>query len=132
MLREQRRRFEAEMQLIELRQQREEQEIAEMTEALGKSHVSAGHQSEPTTPPLPTRTAHPNRYSASAMLPPPGLRSQIGPSSQVTSPPPRVYQSQVTPTKLPSKSVPGSRRNSDDMEPEEQFEEEVHPHRSAA
>ncbi len=52
-LREQKRRFEAEMQILDLQQRREEQELAQMQEDLGRenSASTSGHHSEPTTPP---------------------------------------------------------------------------------
>jgi hypothetical protein len=53
-LREEKRQFEAEMQLLDLQQRREEQELAQLQEDLGRANsnnVTASHRSEPTTPP---------------------------------------------------------------------------------
>lgn len=85
----------------------------------------AGHQSEPTTPPeyhqngFSTRS---NRLSLASLTSPPSVTSMAGPranrsSSQVATSPFNASSSQ-----LPSMSVPGSRRNSDEDE-EDQYEE---------
>ncbi|KAI9671133.1 MAG: hypothetical protein M1817_003640 [Caeruleum heppii] len=138
MLKEQRRRFEAEMQLIDLHQRREEQEILQMAEALGHVNMAAGHQSEPTTPPeyrdtgFPSALSRPNRFSASSLMSP-SIATRAGRSgSQLTSPPSALIQTLPAASKIPSKSVPGSRRNSDEDEPESAHVEENTPQRSAA
>ena len=87
-------------------------------------NFSPGHQSEPATPPeykdaryssgYPNR----NRFSSSSLTSPPGLNKRLSRSgSQVTSPPsesnqPQEYETEAD--KLPSKSVPSSRRGSSD------------------
>ncbi|KAA8573651.1 hypothetical protein MFRU_001g03850 [Monilinia fructicola] len=142
-LREQKRRFEAEMQLLDLQQRREEQELQQMQEDLGRSNNNnnnAGHQSEPTTPPeyretpsgFPSAFSRPNRYSTSSITSPPGLYNRPGRSgSQLTSPQSGIMQSRlVIDDKLPSKSVPGSRRNSDEDEKEEAVRQDPTSHRS--
>ncbi|KAG9233476.1 armadillo-type protein [Amylocarpus encephaloides] len=139
-LREQKRRFEAEMQLLDLQQRREEQELAQMQEDLGRSkNPNAGHQSEPTTPPeyresssgFPSVFSRPNRYSASSLTSPPGLYNRPGRSgSQLTSPQSAILPSRMMEDKLPSKSVPGSRRNSDEDEKEEAVRQDPTSHRS--
>ncbi|KAF4634360.1 hypothetical protein G7Y89_g3754 [Cudoniella acicularis] len=139
-LREQKRRFEAEMQLLDLQQRREEQELAQMQEDLGRSNNSnTGHQSEPTTPPeyretssgFPSVFSRPNRYSTSSLTSPPGLYNRPGRSgSQLTSPQSGILQSRTMEDKLPSKSVPGSRRNSDEDEKEEAVRQDPTSHRS--
>jgi len=140
-LREQKRRFEAEMQLLDLQQRREEQELAQMQEDLGRSNnTTAGHQSEPTTPPeyrestsgFPSVFSRPNRYSTSSLTSPPGLYNRPGRSgSQLTSPQSGIIQSRLMmDDKLPSKSVPGSRRNSDEDEKEEAVRQDPTSHRS--
>ncbi|KAM3078180.1 hypothetical protein ACMFMG_002523 [Clarireedia jacksonii] len=124
-LREQKRRFEAEMQLLDLQQRREEQELAQMQEDLGRANSNnnnnAGHQSEPTTPPeyresssgFPSAFSRPNRYSTSSLTSPPGLYNRPGRSgSQLTSP-----QS-------------GTRRNSDEDEKEEAVKQDPTSYRS--
>ncbi|KAI9815703.1 MAG: hypothetical protein M1827_002099 [Pycnora praestabilis] len=143
MLKEQRRRFEAEMQLIDLQQRREEQEILQMAEDLGRVNTSGGHQSEPTTPPeyresgFPSAFSRPNRFSSSSLTsPPPGLNNRVSRSgSQITSPSNELVQSRqsyVTSSKMPSKSVPGSRRNSDENQAQHIPEVVESSHRSAA
>jgi hypothetical protein len=113
------------MQLLDLQQRREEQELAQMQEDLGRANnTTAGHQSEPTTPPeyrestsgFPSVFSRPNRYSTSSLTSPPGLYNRPGRSgSQLTSPQSGIIQSRLMmDDKLPSKSVPGSRRNSDE------------------
>ncbi|KAH7413111.1 armadillo-type protein [Cadophora sp. MPI-SDFR-AT-0126] len=140
-LREQKRRFEAEMQLLDLQQRREEQELAQMQEDLGRgNNPNAGHQSEPTTPPeyresnsgFPTVFSRPNRYSTSSLQSPPGIYNRPGRSgSQLTSPQGGIIQSRLMmDDKLPSKSVPGSRRNSDEDEKEEAVRQDPTSHRS--
>lgn len=140
-LREQKRRFEAEMQLLDLQQRREEQELAQMQEDLGRSsNTTAGHQSEPTTPPeyresisgFPSVFSRPNRYSTSSLTSPPGLYNRPGRSgSQLASPQSGIIQSRLMmDDKLPSKSVPGSRRNSDEDEKEEAVRQDPTSHRS--
>ncbi len=133
-LREQRRRFEAEMERIDLRTKHEEDEMQRLAHDL-KRFTANGPQSEPNTPPehrdnvFPSSLSRPNRFSSSSLTAPPGLSSLSNrPSrsgSQITSPAAdlsRAYAAQ-TPTHLPSKSVPGSRRNSD--EEDDDFEPEI-------
>ncbi|KAL2066223.1 hypothetical protein VTL71DRAFT_2294 [Oculimacula yallundae] len=140
-LREQKRRFEAEMQLLDMQQRREEHELAQMQEDLGRgNNPNAGHQSEPTTPPeyresnsgFPTVFSRPNRYSTSSLQSPPGIYNRPGRSgSQLTSPQGGIMQSRLMmDDKLPSKSVPGSRRNSDEDEKEEAVRQDPTSHRS--
>ncbi|TVY93737.1 Pumilio domain-containing protein [Lachnellula willkommii] len=141
-LREQKRRFEAEMQLLDLQQRREEQELAQMQEDIGRTNnknSNTGHQSEPTTPPeyrestsgFPSVFSRPNRYSTSSLTSPPGLYNRPGRSgSQLTSPQSGIHQSRVMDDKLPSKSVPGSRRNSDEDEKEEAVRQDPTSHRA--
>jgi hypothetical protein len=133
------------MQLLDLAQRREEQELAQMQEDLGVSsnvngNTSAGHQSEPSTPPeyretssgFPTVFSRPNRYSTSSITSPPGLYGRPGRSgSQLTSPQSSVIPSRyMMDDKMPSKSVPGSRRNSDEDEKEEAVRQDPTSHRS--
>jgi hypothetical protein len=139
-LREQKRRFEAEMQLLDLQQRREEQELAQMQKDLGRNgNSTAGHQSEPTTPPeyremssgFPSVFSRPNRYSTSSIISPPGIYTRQSRSGSVlTSPQSTVMPSrQAMDDKLPSKSVPGSRRNSDE-DKEEAVRQDPTSHRS--
>jgi hypothetical protein len=97
-LREQKRRFEAEMILLDQQERREEQELVQMQDDLTRGAASArpdALQSEPTTPPeyslassgFPTVLSRPNRYSASSLQ---AAAAQYGPVatpvSQSTSP----------------------------------------------
>lgn len=132
------------MQLLDLQQRREEQELAQMQEDLGRANsnhgITAGHQSEPTTPPeyrdsnsgFPSVFSRPNRYSASSLTSPPGLYNRSGRSgSQLTSPQSGIMQPRtVLEDKIPSKSVPGSRRNSDEDEKAEAVRQDPTSHRS--
>ena len=137
-LREQKRRFEAEMQKLDQQQRREELELAQMQEDIGRM---SGHQSEPTTPPeyretssgFPTMFSRPNRYSTSSLTSPPGLYNRPGRSgSQLASPQSGILQSRFAfDDQLPSRSVPGSRRNSDEDEKEEAIRQDPTSHRSA-
>ena len=116
-MKEQKRRFEAEMELIDLQSRREEEEIHRLS-----SDIQYGKHSQPTTPPeysdsngFPTALSRPNRFSMSSITPgmstPRGSRS----GSHVTSPPSSTHGTQGTANGyLPSKSMPGSRRNSDE------------------
>ncbi|KAK8093837.1 ARM repeat-containing protein [Apiospora hydei] len=137
---EQRRRFEAEMQKLAAQQRLEEMELLRMQEDLGRGGALTGHLSEPTTPPeyretssgFPTMFSRPNRYSTSSLVSPQTMFNQRGRSgSQLTSP-----QSSVMPSRfgfddqIPSRSVPGSRRNSDDDEKEEALRQDPTSHRS--
>ena len=124
MLKEQRQRFEAELEMFSLAQAREKQELEQLAQDLGRVNVAAGHQSEPTTPPeyrdhvFPSAFSRTNRYSASNLVSPPGLNNRSSRSgSQLTSPPTELAQTlhnHISSDTLPSKSVPGSRRGSND------------------
>ena len=116
------------MAMIDLRQQQEANEIQQMTEALKRINPAAGYQSEPTTPPeyrdsgtgFPSMLSRPNRFSTSSITSPPGLLNRNGRSgSQLTSPHADYGHGHAASAAhmMPSKSVPGSRRNSDEDEP---------------
>lgn len=135
-LREQRRRFELEMQKLEQAQRREELELAKMQEDLTRH----GHQSEPTTPPeyhdssgFPSMFSRPTRYSMSSLISPPGLFNRTARSgSLLTSPPANLLSSRIPfDDHLPSRSVPLTRRNSDDDEKEEAVRQDPSSHRSS-
>ena len=123
MLKEQRARFEAELDLFNMQQLREKQELDQMAQDLHRIQMSGGHQSEPTTPPeyrdqvFPSVFGRRNRFSSSSIASPPGLVNRSSRSgSQLTSPPSELMQTprkNIAVDKLPSKSVPGSRRGSD-------------------
>ncbi len=130
------------MQKLDQQQRREEQELAAMQEDLGRMAAGSltGHQSEPTTPPeyretssgFPTMFSRPNRYSTSSLTSPPGLYTRPARSgSQLASPQSGVVQARFAlDDQLPSRSVPGSRRNSDEDDKEEAVRQDPTSHRS--
>ena len=124
-LREQRLKFEIELENFKLQQAVEKKELEQMTQDLHGVNIAPGHQSEPTTPPeyrdhnFPSIYSRRNRYSSSSLISPPGLGASRNPRpvSQLQSPPAEARQAQGdsgNTDKLPSKSVPGSRRGSND------------------
>lgn len=128
-IREQKRLFDAELAKHEV-------ELA-MLEEHGRL---SGHQSEPTTPPeyrenptgFPSVFSRPNRYSLSSLQSPPGLANRSARSGSVlASPQSGVPLSRFAfDDQLPSWSVPGSRRNSDEDEKEEAVRQDPTSHRS--
>ncbi|KAK4195324.1 armadillo-type protein [Triangularia verruculosa] len=140
-LREQRRRFEAEMHKLDAQTRLEAQELQQMQEDLA-NRLGAGHQSEPTTPPEYREMSistiwssnRPNRYSTSSLTSPPGLYNRPNRSgSLLTSP---QSGGGAIPARFAfddplSHSMPGSRRNSDeDDEKEEAVRQDPTSHRS--
>ncbi|KAL5612106.1 hypothetical protein BROUX41_000346 [Berkeleyomyces rouxiae] len=126
-IREQRRRFEAEMQRLDESQRREELELAQLTEEV---HQLNGHQSEPTTPPherydsaiFPGFMGRPNRYSMSNVASPPGYYSRLARTSLLQSHHQGLGLQRSIAWDDPAatfRSVPVSRRNSDDEERED-------------
>lgn len=125
-LREQRRRFEAELEKFNRQQVLEEKELHRMANDLQGLNISTGHQSEPTTPPeyrdnvLTSIYSRRNRYSSSSLVSPSGINginNRLNRSgSQLISPQADSVQAQTAGDvdKLPSKSVPSSRRGSTD------------------
>lgn len=127
-LQEHRKKFQAQMEAFAQQsaqqEARQQAEIDLITAELQKAGFRTGHQSEPTTPPeyrdqvFPTTFSRPNRYSASSLASPPGLASRSHRSgSLLASPPSEMAQSPNNHANLenmPSKSVPGSRRGSND------------------
>ncbi|KAF9886652.1 hypothetical protein FE257_011292 [Aspergillus nanangensis] len=117
-MREQRRRFEEDMKLLDLQHERERLEMDQIAKDLAKAGLS-GPVSEPTTPPeqhengLPGFT-RPTRFSTSSVTSSPGFFNVFAPSQQVTSPSQPNHNSSQTPTnRFSVHSVPGSRRNSE-------------------
>ncbi|CAK4029867.1 Pumilio domain-containing [Lecanosticta acicola] len=85
-------------------------------------------QSEPTTPPEFNSFANfsrPDRYSTASLTSPPGIVTRPNRSStQLTSPSAgyaRTYNNGNSNSNLPSQSVPGSRRQSDNEEEDDDF-----------
>ncbi|OAT01602.1 RNA-binding protein [Blastomyces dermatitidis ER-3] len=127
-MREQRKRFEADMKLLDLQQEKERQELDQMARDLANANSSlAGAVSEPTTPPeyrdngFPTAFSRPTRFSTSSATAP-GVFNLFGPS-QVVSP---TGQAKSVISTAPSQasapqSLLGSRRNSEEEYPPEPF-----------
>ena len=120
---EQRKQFQAQLQLYSQQEAREKQELEQITRDLQRAGINPGYQSEPTTPPERREQAfssvfsRSNRYSTSSFTSPPGNTRSSRSGSQLTSPPSelaQVSQSSVNLDLLPSKSVPSSRRGSND------------------
>ncbi|KAL6720161.1 hypothetical protein ACLMJK_002082 [Lecanora helva] len=122
-LQEQRERFEAQMAFFNQQQAAEKEELERMTRDLQQSSLNVGHQSEPTTPPefrdatFGSVFGRSNRYSLSSVTSPPGINRSSRSGSQLTSPPSELAQTlhnHINSDTLPSKSVPGSRRGSNE------------------
>ncbi|KAH8691131.1 hypothetical protein BGW36DRAFT_400483 [Talaromyces proteolyticus] len=125
-MREQKKRFEADMKLLDLQHEREKQEMDQLARDLANAGLS-GPVSEPTTPPEYRDTtfssAFPRhtRFSTSSVTSSPGIFNIFSPSS-VTSPPTTSHTNRngTTPTannqRFSVQSVPGSRRNSEEEE----------------
>jgi hypothetical protein len=105
------------MELIDLQSRRGEEEIHRLSSEV---RFNKPAQSQPTTPPeyndngFPNAFSRPNRFSMSSIqqpttrITPRGSRA----NSQVTSPPSSSFFNSNN--GLPSQSVPGTRRNSDE------------------
>ncbi|KHJ35245.1 putative rna-binding protein [Erysiphe necator] len=140
-LREQKRLYEAEMQLLDLKQRRDEQELAQMQEDLGRcANTDQGHQSQPTTPPefnespsgFPSAFSRPNRYSTSSLNSPLNLFNSSGRSgTHITSPSSGSLQSRlILDDKLLSKQISEYRRTIDDDDKAEAVRQDPTSHRS--
>jgi hypothetical protein len=134
--------MEAQMKLLELQEEGlqgpgNSEDINGMTGRLNRISLTA--VSEPTTPPeysengLSRQYSHSNRYSLNNIASPPGLSNRFSQSSShITSPPSGNFSTNSAfnqAQKPPAKSMPGSRRNSDE---EEYFPEELPTNRSLA
>ncbi|OJJ47950.1 hypothetical protein ASPZODRAFT_63370 [Penicilliopsis zonata CBS 506.65] len=119
-MREQKRRFEEDMKLLDLQQEREKQEMDQLARDLAKAGLS-GPVSEPTTPPeyrensLSGAFSRPTRFSTSSVTSSPGFFSVFAPS-HVTSPPSQTTSIAQDGNRFSVHSVPGSRRNSEKEE----------------
>lgn len=117
-MREQKRRFEEDMKLLDLQHEREQLEMNQLAKDLAKAGIS-GPSSEPTTPPesrengFPSAFSRPTRFSTSSVTSSPGFFNVF--ASSVTSPPSQMNHdsAQTTPNRFAVHSVPGSRRNSE-------------------
>jgi hypothetical protein len=139
-VREQKRKFEAQMKLLDLQEQRLQQstttsDMDHLGRGFGRVGLNGGPVSEPTTPPdysdtgFPTSFSRPNRFSYNSVTSPPGLSNRFSQSSSQLASPSGIVNSRNPPQKPPAKSMPGSRRNSED---EEYFPEELSTYRSTA
>jgi len=121
---EQKKLMEAQMSILNQKADREKEELDQMTHELHRAGLNPGHQSEPTTPPerydqtFSSVFSRSNRYSSSSLTSPPGINTRSSRSgSQLTSPPSEPTQAihgNLGQDTLPSKSVPSSRRGSND------------------
>jgi len=112
------------MALINQQELIEKEELELLTQDFQQAGLGPGHQSEPTTPPEYRDHVYPssvfarsNRYSSSSITSPPGLNRSSRSGSQLTSPPSELAQTlhnHINSDTLPSKSVPGSRRGSNE------------------
>jgi hypothetical protein len=134
--------MEAQMKLLDLQEeglqgQGNTQDVNRLSGRLNRMSLTA--VSEPTTPPeynengFSSQFSRSNRYSMNNITSPPGLGNRFSQSSsQITSPPSGSFSSNGLyhqTQKPPAKSMPGSRRNSDE---EEYFPEELPANRSLA
>jgi len=123
-LSEEKSHYQAHMHLLNQQVVREQQELEGLTQDLHQMGMNPGYQSEPTTPPerrdqpFSSVFSRSNRYSSSSLTSPLGANTRSSRSgSQLTSPPTELAQTphnHVNPETVPSKSVPGSRRGSND------------------
>ncbi|KAF1990568.1 hypothetical protein K402DRAFT_417356 [Aulographum hederae CBS 113979] len=148
-LREQRRRFQTEMDILDLEAENHKDEMLRLTDEVSNNnnnrYTLPGAQSEPTTPPeyreasfpqetgFPTALSRPNRYSSASLTSPPGLANPNRVSrsgSQVMQP--GFQHNQQTSSHKPTMSVPSTRRNSDGEEDEDFSLEMPKVHRPGA
>lgn len=124
MVTEKRKQFQAQLQLYNQQEALATEEIERMEKELARSGINPGYQSEPTTPPerrdqsfSSSVLSRSNRYSTSSFTSPPGNTRSSRSGSQLTSPPSElanIPQNHIGSDFLPSKSVPSSRRGSND------------------
>ena len=101
----------------------DEAQVNNVSVRLGRTSLS-DPVSEPTTPPEYTQGPYSNsrfsrssRLSANSIISPPGLSSRLSQnSSQITSPAGRLSGSMYQAHRASTKSMPGSRRGSDEEE----------------
>ncbi|KAJ5787073.1 Armadillo-like helical [Penicillium paradoxum] len=116
-MREQKRRFEEDMKILDLQHAREKLEMDQLARDLAQAGIS-GPVSEPTTPPEYRDTAvssafsRPARFSTSSVTSSPGFFNAFAPST-LTSPQAVSQPLQHSIDRFAGHSVPGSRRNSE-------------------
>lgn len=120
-LSEQRRKFAEEFEKFDAFQHKKKESMEKLTgELFIHEMAAAGHQSEPTTPPERRLQNYSGGfpYSSSTLTSPPGYDNRTSRSgSTLTSPPSELAQTHhnhINNDMLPSKSVPNSRRGSND------------------
>jgi hypothetical protein len=132
-LREQRKRFQTELELMDLRAKASEHELQRLEHDLHRISLP-GYQSEPTTPPeyrengFPSAISRPNRLSMASLTSAQGVGSIASPrTNRSGSQSYAAYNSSSNnmsqnSSQLPSSSMPGSRRGSDEEEDNYQYE----------
>ncbi|KAJ5541650.1 Armadillo-like helical [Penicillium frequentans] len=117
-MREQKRRFEEDMKLLDIQHEKEKIEMDKLARDLAKAGI-AGRASEPTTPPEyrePTLSSagRPARFPSTSVTSSPGFFSAFAPSN-VTSPqaPQSNHSHAQSVDRFVAHSLPGSRRNSE-------------------
>jgi hypothetical protein len=103
-MREQKRRFEEDMKLLDMQHEKEKIEMDQLARDLAKAGVSS--------------VSRPGRFSTSSVTSSPGFFSAFAPSSQLTSPQgaPQSHSSQANSQpvdRFAGHSMPTSRRNSE-------------------
>ncbi|THV76041.1 ARM repeat-containing protein [Aureobasidium pullulans] len=133
----QQRRIQAQMAMIDPETRREVDEQQKLEQDI--TMFTTGHLSEPTTPPdyySSVNRVHSARLSTASMASPPGFPTRPSRSgSQLTSPHAafsRPVTSHTHTSSIPSRSVPASRRGSDEDEEENAYSFADINHRAAA
>lgn len=120
-MREQKRRFEEDMKLLDIQHEKEKIEMDQLARDLAKAGLQ-GPVSEPTTPPeyretsVSSAVSRPGRFSTSSVTSSPGFFNAFAPSSTLTSPQApshSAHQSAQSVDRFVGHSLPGSRRNSE-------------------
>ncbi|KAJ5571169.1 Armadillo-like helical [Penicillium sp. DV-2018c] len=116
-MREQKRRFEEDMKILDMQHAKEKLEMAQLARDMAQAGIS-GPVSEPTTPPEYRDTAvsdafsRPARFSMSNVTSSPNFFNAFAPSA-LTSPQPTSQPAQQSIDRFAGHSVPSSRRNSE-------------------
>ena len=127
-MREQKKRFEEDMKLLDMQHEKERIEMDQLARDLAKAGLS-GPVSEPTTPPeyrdppatsaVSSAVSRAGRFSTSSVTSSPGFFNAFAPPSQLTSPQAHsqpTHQSAHSVDRFAGHSLPGSRRNSEKEE----------------